>query len=189
MQPHRVRVKAGCRFRTHLLNREWLRRSNRAAPALRVAVLWSCGGVTRRSKIQPIFSLLAPCRGTKFLATQPLPIQERSSTVASAPWGAISIFKLEIGARGGTCTLTGDVLDVVSLRWTTRAIQMQNRPAGGLKKIFCNPHFSLCIKSEPPAGAAPAGFLYKRNLQAAEWRRNGRSPRCGPGRGGRMKPA
>lgn len=27
---------------------------------------------------------------------------------------------------------------------------------------------------EPPAGAAPAGLLYKRNPQAAAWRRGGR---------------
>ena len=43
---------------------------------------------------------------------------------------------------------------------------------------------------EPPAGDAPAGFLYKRNPQAAAWRRqNGRSPRCCPGRGWLMTPA
>jgi hypothetical protein len=28
---------------------------------------------------------------------------------------------------------------------------------------------------EPPAGAAPARFLYKRNPQAAAWRRGGRA--------------
>ena len=28
---------------------------------------------------------------------------------------------------------------------------------------------------EPPAGDAPAGFLYKRNPQAAAWRRGGRA--------------
>ena len=28
------------------------------------------------------------------------------------------------------------------------------------------------MKMEPPAGVAPAGFLYKRNLQAAAWRQN-----------------
>jgi hypothetical protein len=54
----------------------------------------------------------------------------------------------QIGARGRICTRTGDVLDVVSLHWTTRAKMM-----------------------EPPAGDAPAGFLYKRNPQAAAWRR------------------
>ena len=52
------------------------------------------------------------------------------------------------GARGRICTRTGDVLDVVPLRWATRANGM-----------------------EPPAGDAPAGILYKRNPQAAAWRR------------------
>src|SRR6266478_2436924 len=28
------------------------------------------------------------------------------------------------------------------------------------------------MKMEPPAGVAPAGFLYKRNLQTAAWRQN-----------------
>src|SRR5687768_12654186 len=55
------------------------------------------------------------------------------------------------GARGRICTCTGDVLDVVPLRWATRA----NR-------------------REPPAGVAPAGILYKRNPQAAAWRQGGR---------------
>src|SRR5690349_12424161 len=52
------------------------------------------------------------------------------------------------GARGRDCTCTVDVLDVVPLHWATRANGM-----------------------EPPAGAAPAGILYKRNPQAAAWRR------------------
>jgi hypothetical protein len=42
---------------------------------------------------------------------------------------------------------------------------------------------------EPPAGDAPARFLYKRNPQAAAWRRNGRSPQCCPGHGWLMTPA
>src|SRR5438552_17361286 len=52
------------------------------------------------------------------------------------------------GARGRTCTRTGDALDVVPLHWATRANGM-----------------------EPPAGDAPAGIHYKRNPQAAAWRR------------------
>src|SRR6266705_5580165 len=52
------------------------------------------------------------------------------------------------GARGRVRTCTGDVLDVVPLRWATRANGM-----------------------EPPAGAAQARFLYKRNPQAAARRR------------------
>ena len=52
------------------------------------------------------------------------------------------------GARGRTCTCTGDALDVVPLHWATRANGM-----------------------ESPAGNAPAGILYKRNPQAAAWRR------------------
>ena len=52
------------------------------------------------------------------------------------------------GARGRIRTCTGDALDVVPLHWATRANGM-----------------------EPPAGDAPAGILYKRNLQAAARRR------------------
>ena len=51
------------------------------------------------------------------------------------------------GAHGRTRTCTGDALDVVPLHWATRA--------NGIG---------------PPAGVAPARFLYKRNLQAAAWR-------------------
>lgn len=58
----------------------------------------------------------------------------------------------QIGARGRSCTCTGDVLDVVPLHWATRA-------AGAVPQ-----------RMEPPAGAAPAGILYKRNPQAAAWR-------------------
>ena len=54
------------------------------------------------------------------------------------------------GARGRGCTCTRDVLDVVPLHWATRAMGM-----------------------EPPAGAAPARLRYKRNPQAAAWRRDG----------------
>jgi len=72
---------------------------------------------------------------------------------------------LPLGAHGGICTCTGDALDVVPLRWATRASSM-----------------------EPPAGAAPARSLYKSAPQSAARRRNGRSPRCRPGRGGLMKP-
>ena len=70
------------------------------------------------------------------------------------------------GARGRTCTCTDDVLDVVPLLWATRANGM-----------------------EPPAGDAPAGFLYKRNPQAAAWRRGGRNPECCPRRSWLMMPA
>ena len=59
------------------------------------------------------------------------------------------------GARGRICTCTGDALDVVPLRWATRANGM-----------------------EPPAGVAPAGFLYKGNPQAAAWRKYLRSAFC-----------
>ena len=55
----------------------------------------------------------------------------------------------QIGARGRIRTDTGDVLDVVPLRWATRAKRM-----------------------EPPVGVAPTRSLYKRNPQAAAWRRN-----------------
>ena len=51
------------------------------------------------------------------------------------------------GAHGRTRTCTGDALDVVPLHWATRANEL-----------------------EPPAGVAPAGSLYKSNLQAAAWR-------------------
>ena len=51
------------------------------------------------------------------------------------------------GARGRTRTCTGDALNVVPLHWATRANGMG-----------------------PPAGVAPARFLYKRNPQAAAWR-------------------
>jgi hypothetical protein len=60
----------------------------------------------------------------------------------------------QVLAHGHLRTCTGDALDVVSLgwpranAWTTRAKEM-----------------------DPPAGAAPARFLYKRNPQAAAWRR------------------
>ena len=55
----------------------------------------------------------------------------------------------EIGARGRIRTRTGDALDVVSL-------------LVGLHEQK---------EMEPPAGAAPARFLYKRNPQAAARRR------------------
>ena len=71
------------------------------------------------------------------------------------------------GARGRIRTRTGDALDVVSL---LVGLREQN-------------------EMEPPAGDAPTRFLYKRNPQAAAWRRNGRGPQCCPGHSGRMKPA
>src|SRR5207245_10714315 len=69
------------------------------------------------------------------------------------------------GARGRIRTHTGDALDVVSL-------------LVGLREQK---------EMKPPAGDAPARFPYKRNPQAAAWRRNGRSPQCRFGRSGRMK--
>ena len=60
-----------------------------------------------------------------------------------------SDFWVEIGARGRNRTRTGDALDVVSL-------------LVGLREQK---------EMEPPAGDAPAGILYKRNPQAAAWRR------------------
>ena len=54
-----------------------------------------------------------------------------------------------------------------------------SRSAGS--SIPAQPLAQKILKLEPPAGAAPAGFLYKRNPQAAAWRRNGRSPQCCPG--------
>ena len=71
------------------------------------------------------------------------------------------------GARGRIRTCTGDALDVVSL---LVGLREQN-------------------EMEPPAGDAPAGILYKRNPQAAAWRRDGRSTQCRPGHSKRMKPA
>ncbi len=53
------------------------------------------------------------------------------------------------GARGRIRTCTGDALDVVSL---LVGLREQN-------------------EMEPPAGDAPAGIPYKRNPQAAAWRR------------------
>jgi len=42
---------------------------------------------------------------------------------------------------------------------------------------------------EPPAGDAPARWLYKSHPQAAAWRQNGRNPECCPRRSWLMKPA
>ena len=62
----------------------------------------------------------------------------------------------------------------------------------GLRELLAQ-----CHKMEPPASAAPAGFLYKRNPQAAAWRHvpvvagmlMPRSPQCCPGPGWLMTPA
>ena len=55
--------------------------------------------------------------------------------------------RAKAGVRGRIRTCTGDALDVVPLHWATRTNGM-----------------------DPPAGAAPAGILYKRNPQTAAWR-------------------
>ena len=62
-----------------------------------------------------------------------------------------------------------------------------SRSAGS--SIPAQPLAQKILKLEPPAGAAPAGFLYKRNPQAAAWRQNGRNPECCPRLSWLMMPA
>lgn len=76
MQPHRVRLKAGCRSAV----------ASTPASALR-AMAWQARAES------------------DWLAEPKLAAKRRAKA----------------GARGGTCTRTGDALDVVPLRWATRA--------------------------------------------------------------------
>ena len=92
----------------------------------------------------------------------------------------ISDLKSEVGARGRTRTCTGDALDVVSLlldyassalrancRWQIANSRRKRRILLGI----CYWLSAIAPKAlDPPAGAAPAGILYKRNPQAAAGR-------------------
>lgn len=92
---------------------------------------------------------------------------------------------MKIGARGPDAWDTVDVLDIAPLGG--RLLRL------GLRELLAQGHHS-----GPPAGVAPARFLYKRNLSRCigterDFEVAGmlmpRSPRCCPGRGWLMTPA